>query len=56
MIKLPVKGLALKFVYGFGVASIQDIDVGAEFRNTMQSFRVRIVYDPLRTLNPHDYP
>jgi hypothetical protein len=56
MIKLPVKGLALKFVYGFGVANIQDLDTLSEFHNVMQSGRIRIVYDPQRILNPQDYP
>jgi hypothetical protein len=56
LIKLPVKGLALKFVYGFGVADLQDVDTNSEFRNVMQSGRIRIVYDPLGTLNRQDYP
>lgn len=56
LIKLPVKGLALKFVYGFGVADLQDVDTNSQFRNVMQSGRIRIVYDPLGTLNRQDYP
>ncbi|MGB8223785.1 MAG: hypothetical protein WCF10_14455 [Polyangiales bacterium] len=56
LIKLPVKGLALKFVYGVGVANLQDVDTNSEFHNVMQSGRIRIVYDPLGTLNRQDYP
>ena len=56
LIKLPVKGLALKFVYGFGVANLQDFDTLSEFHNVMQSGRIRIIYDPQRILNPQDYP
>ena len=56
LIKLPVKGLALKFVYGFGIADLQDFDTLSEFRNVMHSGRIRIVYDPQRILNPQDYP
>jgi hypothetical protein len=56
LIKLPVKGLALKFVYGFGVANLQDFDTLSEFHNVMQSGRIRIIFDPQRILNPQDYP
>ena len=56
LIKLPVKGLALKFVYGVGSANLQDVDTNSEFHNIMQSGRIRIVYDPLGTLNRQDYP
>ena len=56
LIKLPVKGLALKFVYGFGIAHIQDVDVNAEWNNYMHSGRIRIIYDPQGLLNRQDYP
>jgi hypothetical protein len=56
LIKLPVKGLALKFVGGFGVNHLQNVDNLAEFDNRMFSGRIRIVYDPLGTLNRQDYP
>jgi hypothetical protein len=56
LIKLPVKGLALKFVYGVGVANLQDVDTNSEFRNVMQSGRIRIVYDPQGTLSRQNYP
>ena len=56
LIKLPVRGLALKFVYGFGIAHIQDVDVNAEWNNYMHSGRIRIIYDPQGLLNRQDYP
>ena len=56
LIQLPVKGLGLKFVYGFGVANLQDVDTNSTFRNVMQSGRIRIVYSPQGQLNPQNYP
>ncbi|MCC6622582.1 MAG: hypothetical protein IT385_15065 [Deltaproteobacteria bacterium] len=43
--RLPVDGFALKLVYGFASAHIQDADVRSEWDNEMHSVRLRVIYD-----------
>lgn len=45
LVRLPIDGLALKAVYGYALAGIEDIDIGSSWENTMHSFRLRIAYD-----------
>lgn len=45
LVRLPIDGLALKAVYGYALAEIEDIDIGSSWENTMHSFRLRIAYD-----------
>lgn len=45
LVRLPIDGLALKAVYGYALADIEDIDIGSSWENSMHSFRLRIAYD-----------
>jgi hypothetical protein len=45
LIQLPIDGLALKAVYGFATAEIEDSDADSKWTNNMNSFRVRASYD-----------
>lgn len=44
LIRLPIKGLWVKAVYGFALGHIEDADTRSSWDNTMHSFRVRISY------------
>ena len=50
-----IDGLALKVVYGWARAHIQDVDVGDEWDNDMRSARVRLVFDPFARMDSIDY-
>ncbi len=43
--RLPVKGMSVKAVLGFGRAQLEDVDAGSEWENDVTSFRVRVQYD-----------
>lgn len=45
LIRLPIDGLALKAVYGFASARIEDVDAKSKWTNNMNSFRVRASFD-----------
>jgi hypothetical protein len=45
LFRLPIKGLAVKAVYGFARGHIEDIDTQSEWQNDMHSFRVRAIFD-----------
>lgn len=45
LMRLPIDGLAVKAVYGFASAKIEDADAKSEWTNNMNSFRVRVSYD-----------
>lgn len=45
LVRLPIDGLSVKAVYGYALAAIEDIDIGASWENTMHSFRLRLAYD-----------
>lgn len=43
--RLPVPGLSVKAVLGFGRAQLEDVDAGSKWENDVTSFRVRVQYD-----------
>ncbi|HEY5957840.1 MAG TPA: hypothetical protein VIV60_14860 [Polyangiaceae bacterium] len=45
LLRLPIDGLALKAVYGFASARIEDVDAKSKWTNNMNSFRFRVSYD-----------
>lgn len=45
LVRLPVDGLSMKLVYGFALASIEDVDIASSWENSMHSVRLRIAYD-----------
>jgi hypothetical protein len=45
LFRLPIEGVAVKAVYGYARAHIEDIDTGSEWENSLHSVRLRVSYE-----------
>ncbi|MBS2023237.1 MAG: hypothetical protein JST92_12550 [Deltaproteobacteria bacterium] len=45
LLRLPIEGLSVKAVYGFARGHFEDASANAQWENTMNSVRVRVMYD-----------